>query len=126
MFYPNLLDCYGARNTASRHRRTRHELWNRSRNGVVCPNCAQFNRVAVLMLVLSAVGLIVGSEINERHRMSIDLSRQTTYLDSLIQNSPLGIVVLGRQGAIDLANLAFETFFQYDTNPRLAAGILLP
>jgi diguanylate cyclase (GGDEF)-like protein/PAS domain S-box-containing protein len=66
------------------------------------------------MLVVSAVGLIVGSEVSERHRLAIDLNKQTTYLDSLIQNSPLGIVVLDRQGSVELANSAFEKLFQYD------------
>jgi diguanylate cyclase (GGDEF)-like protein/PAS domain S-box-containing protein len=66
------------------------------------------------MLVLSAVGLIVGSEVSERHRLAIDLNKQTTYLDSLIQNSPLGIAVLDREGRVELANSAFEKLFQYD------------
>jgi diguanylate cyclase (GGDEF)-like protein/PAS domain S-box-containing protein len=78
------------------------------------PTAVLFAKVALLMLVLSAVGLIVGSEVSERHRMAIDLHEQTTYLDSLIQNSPLGIVVLDRQGSVELANSAFEKLFQYD------------
>ena len=44
----------------------------------------------------------------------MDLNEQTAYLDSLIQNSPLGIAVLDRQGAVELANTAFEKLFQYD------------
>ncbi len=78
------------------------------------PTPALFAKVALLMLVLSAVGLIVGSEVSERHRLAIDLNKQTTFLDSLIQNSPLGIVVLDRQGSVELANVAFEELFQYD------------
>jgi diguanylate cyclase (GGDEF)-like protein/PAS domain S-box-containing protein len=78
------------------------------------PTAVLFAKVALLMLVLSAVGLIVGSEVSERHRLALDLNEQTTYLDSLIQNSPLGIVVLDRQGGVDLANSAFEKLFQYD------------
>jgi len=78
------------------------------------PTPALFAKVALLMLVLSAVGLIVGSEVSERHRLAIDLNQQTTYLDSLIQNSPLGIAVLNREGGVDLANSAFEKLFQYD------------
>jgi diguanylate cyclase (GGDEF)-like protein/PAS domain S-box-containing protein len=66
------------------------------------------------MLVLSAVGLIVGSEVSERQRLAIDLNERTTYLDSLIQNSPLGIAVLNREGGVDLANSALEKLFQYD------------
>jgi diguanylate cyclase (GGDEF)-like protein/PAS domain S-box-containing protein len=78
------------------------------------PTGALFAKVALLMLVLSAVGLIVGSEVSERHRLAMDLNEQTTYLNSLIQNSPLAIVVLGRQGTVELANTAFEKLFQYD------------
>jgi diguanylate cyclase (GGDEF)-like protein/PAS domain S-box-containing protein len=78
------------------------------------PTAGGFNKVALLMMVLSAVGLIVGSEVSERHRLAIDLNRQTAYLDSLIQNSPLAIIVLDRQGAIELANPAFEKLFQCD------------
>jgi diguanylate cyclase (GGDEF)-like protein/PAS domain S-box-containing protein len=78
------------------------------------PTTIMFNKIALLMLVLSAVGLVVGSEVSERHRLAIDLNRQTTYFDSLIQNSPLAIIVLDRQGAVELANPAFEGLFQCD------------
>ena len=78
------------------------------------PTTAVFAKVALLMLVLSAVGLIVGSEVSERHRLAMDLNERTAYLDSLIQNSPLGIAVLDRQGSVELANTAFEKLFQYD------------
>src|SRR3989442_1274108 len=78
------------------------------------PTAALFAKVALLMLVLSAVGLIVGSEVSERHRLAMDLNERTTYLDSLIQNSPMGIVVLDRQGSVELANSAFERLFKYD------------
>jgi diguanylate cyclase (GGDEF)-like protein/PAS domain S-box-containing protein len=78
------------------------------------PTAILFAKVALLMLVVSAVGLIVGSEVSERHRLAINLHEQTTYLDSLIQNSPLGIVVLDRKGCVELANSAFKKLFQYD------------
>ena len=86
------------------------------------PSTAAFNEVALLMLVLSAVGLVVGSEVSERHRLSLDLNRQTTYLDSLIQNSPLGIIVLDRRGVVELANTAFEKLFQYDRHELASIG----
>ena len=85
------------------------------------PTAALFAKVALLMMVLSAVGLIVGSEVSERHRLSINLTKQTSYLDSLIRNCPLGIVVLDRQGRVELANSAFEKLFQY--NQREFASI---
>jgi len=78
------------------------------------PTAVVYTKVAVFMLVMSAVGLIVGSEVSERHRLAIHLNEQTTYLDSLIQNSPLAMVVLDRQGAVQLVNSAFEKLFQYD------------
>jgi diguanylate cyclase (GGDEF)-like protein/PAS domain S-box-containing protein len=87
------------------------------------PTTVVFNRVALLMMVVSTVGLIVGSEVSERHRLAIDLNKQTTYLDSLIQNSPLGIVVLDRRGAVELANSAFEKLFQYDRHELASIDI---
>jgi diguanylate cyclase (GGDEF)-like protein/PAS domain S-box-containing protein len=87
------------------------------------PTVVVFTKVALLMLVLSAVGLIVGSEVSERQRLVIALNEQTTYLDSLIQNSPLGIVVLGQQGSVELANIAFEKLFQYNRQELAAIDI---
>jgi diguanylate cyclase (GGDEF)-like protein/PAS domain S-box-containing protein len=87
------------------------------------PTAVVFNQAALLMMVLSSVGLIVGSEVSERHRLTIDLNKQTTYLDSLIQNSPLGIIVLDRQGAVELANSAFEKLFQYDRHELASIDI---
>jgi diguanylate cyclase (GGDEF)-like protein/PAS domain S-box-containing protein len=77
------------------------------------PNEAVFTKIGLFMLVLSAVGLIVGSEVSERHRLATAMKEQTAYLDSLIQNNPLGIVVLDRQGRVELANSAFEKLFLY-------------
>jgi diguanylate cyclase (GGDEF)-like protein/PAS domain S-box-containing protein len=87
------------------------------------PTAALFAKVALLMLVVSAVGLIVGSEVSERHRLALDLNEQTTYLDSLIQNSPLAIVVLDRKGGVELTNSAFEKLFQYDRHELAAVDL---
>jgi diguanylate cyclase (GGDEF)-like protein/PAS domain S-box-containing protein len=78
------------------------------------PTAGQFAKVALLMLVLSSVGLIVGSEVSERHRLAINLNERNMYLDLLIENSPLGIAVLDRQGSVELANSALEKIFQYE------------
>ena len=40
------------------------------------PTADLFAKVALLMLVMSAVGLIVGSEVSERHRLAIDLNER--------------------------------------------------
>jgi diguanylate cyclase (GGDEF)-like protein/PAS domain S-box-containing protein len=87
------------------------------------PTAALFTKVALLMLVVSAAGLIVASEVSERQRLAIDLNQQTTYLESLIQNSPLGIVVLDRRGCVELVNSAFEKLFQYDRHELASIDI---
>ena len=114
MFHPDHLDRNASGSSEGCHRLAGPEFWNRGRHAFVSPDSGLFAKVALLMLVLSTVGLIVGSEVSERHRLAIDLKKQTTYLDSLIQNSPLGIAVLDRDGKIELANSAFEKLFQYD------------
>src|SRR5581483_7719786 len=87
------------------------------------PLAATLVKVGLLMFVVSAVGLIVGSAVSERHRMAIDLLEQTTYLNSLIQNSPLGIVVLNDQGGIELTNSAFKKLFLYGRSELAGKGI---
>src|SRR5450432_1235776 len=77
-------------------------------------------KVGLLMLVISGVGLIVGSAVSERHRIAIDLQEQTVHLNSLIENSPFGIVVLDQEGNVELTNAAFDKLFRFD--PRELAG----
>jgi diguanylate cyclase (GGDEF)-like protein/PAS domain S-box-containing protein len=72
------------------------------------------SKIGLLMLVVSAVGLIVGSAVTERHRMATDLQEQSTYLNSLIENNPLAIAILKQDGRVELANNAFEKLFLYD------------
>ncbi len=52
-------------------------------------------RLALPMLVLSATGLIVGSAVSEGRAVGRELSARSTFLNALIENNPLGIVVLG-------------------------------
>ncbi len=87
------------------------------------PTPDTLTRVVVLMLVVSVVGLMVGSEVSERHRQALDLNRQTIYLDALIKNSPLGIVVVDRQGAVQVSNPAFSRLFQYDEHEFVSIDI---
>ena len=65
-------------------------------------------KIGLLMLVVSAVGLIVGSAISELHRIARDLQEQTIHLNSLIANPPFGIVVLDPQGHVESTNPAFD------------------
>jgi diguanylate cyclase (GGDEF)-like protein/PAS domain S-box-containing protein len=67
----------------------------------------------MLMLVVSFTGLLVGSAVSERHRMGRELREQTDYLNSLIENTPLGIVALDKDGRVQLCNDAFERLFQF-------------
>ena len=77
-------------------------------------------RVSLLMFVVSAVGLISGSSVSEQLRIAQELLEQSTYLNSLIQSSPLGIVVLDRRGRIEFTNAAFGNLFLYD--PQTLVG----
>ena len=72
-----------------------------------------FTRLGLLMLAVSATGLILGSAVSERQRIADDLKRRTIFLNSLIENSPFGIVVQDRTGAIQLCNQAFTNLFQF-------------
>jgi len=78
------------------------------------PSHEMVNRVGLLMLVVSSIGLVVGSAVTERHRMGLDLYERSLYLNSLIENSPLGIAVLDRGGRVELTNAALEKLFFYD------------
>jgi diguanylate cyclase (GGDEF)-like protein/PAS domain S-box-containing protein len=70
-------------------------------------------KIGLLMLVASGVGLIVGSAVSERHRIALDLQEQTIHLNSLIENSPFGIVVLDQEGSVELTNPAFDSLFRF-------------
>jgi diguanylate cyclase (GGDEF)-like protein/PAS domain S-box-containing protein len=78
------------------------------------PNANVLGKVGLLMLVVSASGLIVGATVSEREHFRFELHERTTYLKSLFENSPLGIVVLNRQGRIDLVNEAFTKLSFYE------------
>jgi diguanylate cyclase (GGDEF)-like protein/PAS domain S-box-containing protein len=69
--------------------------------------------IGILMLVVSFTGLIVGSAVSERHRIGKELHEQTSYLNSLIENTPLGVVVLDRGHRVQLCNDAFEKLFLF-------------
>jgi diguanylate cyclase (GGDEF)-like protein/PAS domain S-box-containing protein len=78
------------------------------------PTATIFAKVGLLMLVVSASGLIVGATVSEREHFRLELNERTTYLKSLFENSPFGIVVLNRQGRVDLVNEAFTKLSLYE------------
>src|ERR1700733_6380553 len=71
-------------------------------------------KIGMLMLVVSFTGLLVGSAVSERHRLSRKFRGQTDYLNSLIENTPLVIVVLHEDGRVERCNDAFEGLFHFD------------
>jgi PAS domain S-box-containing protein len=78
------------------------------------PPLPVLSRVGYFMLVVSAVGLMVGSTVTERLRIGMQLQERTSYLNSLIENSPLGIIILDRKGNVELSNPAFRKLFLID------------
>jgi diguanylate cyclase (GGDEF)-like protein/PAS domain S-box-containing protein len=80
-------------------------------------------KIGLLMLVVSGVGLIVGSAVSERHRIARDLQEQTIHLNSLIENSPFGIVVLDQQGRVELTNPAFDQLFRFAHGELTGSGL---
>jgi diguanylate cyclase (GGDEF)-like protein/PAS domain S-box-containing protein len=70
-------------------------------------------KIGLLMLTVSGTGLIVGAAVTERHRMAKQLSERTAFLNSLIENNPLGIVVHDQAGRVQLCNEAFANLFLY-------------
>jgi diguanylate cyclase (GGDEF)-like protein/PAS domain S-box-containing protein len=77
------------------------------------PNSSLLVKSGLLMLVVSASGLVVGSTVTERQRLGAKLHERTTYLNSLFEHSPLGIVVLNPNGLVDLVNDAFTHLSLY-------------
>jgi diguanylate cyclase (GGDEF)-like protein/PAS domain S-box-containing protein len=71
-------------------------------------------KVGLMMLVVSATGLIVGSAVSERQHIGKELKQRTVYLNSLTENSPFGIVALDQAGKVELYNRAFEKLFGYE------------
>lgn len=74
-----------------------------------------FTKLGLLMLSVSATGLILGAAVSERERIARDLKEHTVFLNSLIENSPFGIVVHDRDGKVQLHNDAFAALFHYST-----------
>ena len=81
------------------------------------------SKVGLLMLVVSGVGLIVGSAVSDRHRIALDLQEQTAHLNSLIENSPFGIVVLDQQGHVELTNAAFDRLFAFNQHELVGSDL---
>jgi diguanylate cyclase (GGDEF)-like protein/PAS domain S-box-containing protein len=70
-------------------------------------------KIGLLMLVISATGLIVGSAVSERRWVAEELRERTLFLDSLVENSPFGIAIEDASGTAELCNDAFTRMYGY-------------
>ena len=84
---------------------------------------AALPKVELLMFAVSFTGLIVASAVSERQRIAKDLHQQTTYLNSLIENTPLGVVVLDQNDHVRLCNSAFENLFLFEREELIGVGL---
>jgi diguanylate cyclase (GGDEF)-like protein/PAS domain S-box-containing protein len=87
------------------------------------PTVDVLEKAAFFMVVCSGTGLLVAAEVNEREYTEEDLRTKTDYLNALIENCPLGIVVLNHDGCVEMANPAFEKMFLYEKQEIEAAEI---
>jgi diguanylate cyclase (GGDEF)-like protein/PAS domain S-box-containing protein len=90
------------------------------------PPSMLLDRIGILMLVASGTGLIVGSTVTERHNIDSELYERTTYLNALIENNPLGIAVLDRNGGVEMTNPAFANLFECEQLIGVKLDSLLP
>ncbi len=68
-------------------------------------------------------------DITERKRAERELEKQKSFLDSIIANSPVGMVVIDAHGAVQMCNPAFESLFGYSQQEmlgRLPSEVLTP
>jgi len=81
----------------------------------------------VLELRVAARTTELETEVKERRRTEQELRQRTTFLNTLITNSPLAIAVGGPDGRFELVNPEFEKLFGYTSEEALGqtAGDLL-
>ena len=76
-----------------------------------------------------AGAVVLYQDITERKRAEEELKHQKQFLSSIIETSPVGIVVLGLDGRVQLCNPAFEKVFGYrerDLLGRQLAELVTP
>jgi PAS domain S-box-containing protein len=70
------------------------------------------------------MGLVgIGRNITEQKMISSELAREKQYFESLVQNSPVAIVVLDNDEKITSSNPAFEQLYGYDGSEILGANL---
>ncbi len=64
------------------------------------------------------------NEINERRLAERELEERKSFLNSVIENSPVCIVAMASDGAVQMCNPAFEKLFQYKQEDFLGRSIM--
>ena len=77
----------------------------------------------VLELRVAARTSELEMEVKERRRTEQELQQRTTFLNTLIANSPLAIVVGGPGGRVELVNPAFEKLFGYKSKEAVGLRV---
>lgn len=86
-------------------------------------------RLALALLILVAVPylflsyLFIRRDLRRRGRAESDLAEKSAYLNALIENSPLAIVVLDAERRVRLCNPAFVNLFQFQVSEVAGAPI---
>ena len=63
------------------------------------------------------------ADVTARRQAEKELEERSTYLNALVENTPLGIVVLNPQGRVQMCNPAFEALFQYSRSEVFGADL---
>ncbi len=72
---------------------------------------------------VDAGGLILYQDISERKQAERALEERTHFLNSLIENSPVGIIAIDATDAVQMCNPAFERIFLYRQQDILGRGL---
>ncbi len=68
-------------------------------------------------------GVAMMADITERKQAERNLEERTSFLNSLIQNGPLAMVVHDAHGVVEMCNPAFERLFQYRKDEVIGRGV---
>ncbi len=93
-------------------------VWSRKGGETVFPRLEGFFDVSVYPIEFADATtrtLYILHDITERKRAEGEVVRQKQYFESLVQNSPVAIVVLDNDEKIDSCNPAFEKLFGYSS-----------